>query len=516
MSHELIVNVSKNSVRIALLNDKDIIEYHVVEGDNPFNVGDIYFGTVKKVVSGHNAAFIDVGYEKDAFLHYTDLGPNVRTLLRYTKDTIAKRQKTHKLDNIRFEEPIEKGGKIGQVLKRNMPILVQIEKEPISNKGPRLSCQLTIAGRYLVLIPFADTVNVSKKIIKKEERNRLLRLINSIKPKNFGVIVRTAAEGKEVAELDADLRELMERWEAGYRILREARPPAKIIGELSRVSAILRDMLDENFDAVVVDDPAMYEEIRSYIRRIAPDREKIVKLYNGKVGIFEHYGIEKQLKQIFGKSVSLPGGGYLIIEHTEALHVIDVNSGNQAANTGNQEETALKVNLEAAKEIARQLRIRDMGGIIVIDFIDMKNPAHKKAVYEAMKEFMKSDRARHTILPITRFGLMQITRERVRPELNIKTREVCPACNGTGSISASILIADAIENALDYIVHHQKERGLSLIVHPYLHAYFTKGLWSKQMKWFFKYGTWVRVIPDSSLAINEYKFKNKKGIEIET
>lgn len=514
MSHELIVNVNKNNVRIALLADKDIVEYHVA-GDNPYNVGDIYFGTVKKVAPGLNAAFIDVGYEKDAFLHYTDLGPNIRTLLRYTQDTIAKRQATHRLDHIQFEEAIEKGGKIGQVLKRNMPLLVQIEKEPISNKGPRLSCQLTIAGRYLVLIPFSDAVSVSKKILKKEERNRLLRLIQSIKPKNFGVIVRTAAEGKEVAELDNDLRELLSRWESGFHILREARPPIKIIGELGRVSAILRDLLNEDFDAIVVDDTALYEEVKAYVKRIAPEKEKIVKLYSNKLPIFEHYGIEKQLKQLFGKTVSLPSGGYLVIEHTEALHVIDVNSGNQAINTETQEETALKVNLEAAKEIARQLRVRDMGGIIIIDFIDMKNPSNKKAVYQAMKDMMKNDRANHTILPITRFGLMQITRERVRPELNVQTRETCPACNGTGTIAASILIADTIENSLDHILRHHQRRGLQLIVHPYLHAYFTKGLWSKQVKWFLKYNRWIRIIPDTSLALNEYKFRTRQGVEIE-
>jgi len=515
LSNELVINSTPKGGRIALLQDKRIVEYHIEESENTFTVGDIYLGTVKKLVSGLNAAFVDIGYEKDAFLHYLDLGPNINSLSKYTRDTIAKRQQTFKLNGFKLEPEIDKLGKISQVLQKNSPILVQVVKEPISTKGPRLSCEISIAGRYIVLVPFANGVNISKKITDKEERTRLMRLLSSIKPPNFGIIVRTVAEGKDVAELDRDLNNLLEKWEEGYKTLREAKPKDKIIGEMSRASSMLRDMLNESFDSITVDDKDIYEEIRSYIRTIAPDKEKILKLYSGKVKLFESYGIEKQLKSLFGRSVSLPGGGYLIIEHTEALHVIDVNSGNKSNSEADQEATAVSVNLEAAREIARQLRVRDMGGIIVIDFIDMKKPENKKLIQDKMKEEMKNDRSKFTILPLSKFGLMQITRQRVRPELNIATGEICPTCDGTGKVTASILISDHIENNLEYIVGKQNEKGVTIVLHPFLYAYFKTGFPSRRMKWFFKYKTWVKMVQDTSLGLSDFKFRNQQGEDIE-
>jgi ribonuclease G len=374
---------------------------------------------------------------------------------------------------------------------------------------------LSLAGRYLVLVPFSNAVSVSKKITSSDERKRLLRLIQSIKPDKFGVIIRTVAENKEVAELDRDLRNLVKTWEDGMARLVTAQPRDKIIGELDKTSSLLRDLLNESFDNVQVDDRKMYDEIKAYIKTIAPDKEKIVKLYNGKAKIFEHYGIEKQIKSAFGTTVSLRTGGYLIIEHTEALHVIDVNSGNKSNREENQETTALSVNVEAAKEIARQLRLRDMGGIIVIDFIDMKNLENKKLIHKVMKEAMMEDKAKSTVLPLSKFGLMQITRERVRPQMNIITKETCPTCNGTGKITASILTSDLIEKNIEHLLLKQNEKNLVLAVHPYLHAFFTKGLISRRMRWYFKYKRWVTVIVDTSLAITEYKFLNKEGEEIQ-
>jgi ribonuclease G len=516
LNNELIINASTEGVRIALLKEKQIVEYHVEQEGSQFVVGDIYLGVIKKLVPGMNAAFVDVGYEKDGFLHYLDLGPNIRSLLKYTKEVIAKRQQSAFLKGFKMEAETDKMGKIEEVFQKNMPILVQVAKEPISTKGPRLSCELSLAGRYLVLVPFANSVSISKKIVSREERQRLARLVNSVKPENFGVIVRTVAENVDLNELEADLQNLMQKWQEGFKNLKEALPREKVIGEIGRVSAILRDMLNDNFDNIVVDDKLLYDEIRGYIKRIAPKQEKIVKLHNNKTKIFETLGIERQLKGLFGKNVPLPGGGYLIIEHTEALHVIDVNSGNKSTSEANQENTALNVNLEAAAEIARQLRMRDMGGIVVIDFIDMKKPEHKKLVYEKMKEMMAEDRAKHTILPLSRFGLMQVTRQRVRPEVNIATLEDCPACGGTGKIGASIIVSDLIEQNLEYLIQKNNEKGVLLIVHPYLEAYFTKGgIFSKRFKWFFKYGRWVKILADSSLGINEFRFKNKQDEEIE-
>jgi ribonuclease G len=515
LSNELYINSTQKGDRIALIRDKRLIECHYESKEESFTVGDIYLGTVKKLVAGLNAAFVDVGHEKDAFLHYLDLGPQVRSLNKYVKYVRSSSSPTWKLNSFKLEQDIEKDGKITNVLKKGQQVLVQIAKEPISSKGPRLSCELSIAGRYVVLVPFSNAISISKKIVSKEERQRLTRLVTSIKPDKFGVIIRTVAEGKEVAELDKDLRGLIKKWEDGFERLKTAKPCDAVIGEMSRASSILRDMLNESFDSITVDNKEIYDEIRSYIKNIAPDKEKILRLHSGKNKLFEVAGIEKQLKSLFGKSVSIPGGGYIIVEHTEALHVVDVNSGNKSIGEANQEETALNTNLEAAKEIARQLRLRDMGGIIVVDFIDMKKMENRKLVYDKMREEMKEDRSKFVILPLSKFGLMQITRQRVRPEMNIKTMETCPTCKGTGKITASILVSDEILQNIEMVFLKQNEKKLKIAMHPFLYSYFTKGVVSHRVKWFFKYNRWVDLIKDTSLGITDYVFYNSQGEEIE-
>ena len=515
MSYELVINSTQSGCRIALLQDKSLVEFHHESEENLFTVGDIYLGTVRKVVQGLNAAFIDIGYEKDAFLHYLDLGPKIKSLNRFTKLAQSGKINSGKLGNFKLDPEIDKHGKITQVLTKNQQILVQVVKEPISTKGPRLSCELSIAGRYLILVPFSDSVSISKKITNADERQRLLRLLNSIKPEGFGVIIRTVAEGKEVAQLDRDLTDLVDRWENGVKKIKNAKPKEKIIGEIGRASSILRDVLSEQFDSITVDNEEIFNEVKEYIKTIAPEKQKIVKMYSGKAKLLENFGIEKQLKSLFGTSVSLQGGGYLIIEHTEALHVVDVNSGNKSNSEADQETTALKVNMQAAKEVARQLRLRDMGGIIVIDFIDMRKAENKKMLYDSMREEMKTDRSKFTILPLTKFGLMQITRQRVRPELNIATREKCPTCNGTGKITPSILVSDDIERNLDHLLTNQNERNIKLAVHPYLFSYFTKGVISRRVKWFLKYSKWIAIVQDSSLGVTDYKFLNGAEEEIE-
>ncbi len=514
MSTELIIHSAQEGRRLALIRDKSLIEYHLDNDNNQFSVGDIFLGTVKKVVAGLNAAFIDVGYEKDAFLHYLDLGPKVRTLNKYTKLALTKKNTSYKLSKFRMEQDIDKLGKITNVLNKGQQILVQVVKEPISTKGPRLSCELSIAGRYLVLVPFSNIVNVSRKITSSEERKRLQRLVNSIRPTNFGVIIRTVADGKDVAELDRDLSELVERWEEGIKALKTAKPREKIIGEMNKSSSLLRDMLNESFDSIIVDEQESYQEVKDFIQKIAPDKARIVKKYNGKQKIFEQYGVERQIKLLFGKSVSLPNGGYLIIEHTEAMHVIDVNSGNKSNKEENQEDTALTVNLEATREVARQLRLRDMGGIVIIDFIDMRKAENKKKVFDQMKKEMKDDRSKYTILPLTKFGLLQITRQRVRPEHNIITQEVCPSCEGTGKVSPTLMITDSLEKDLEIITKSNTGK-LSIAMHPFIYTYYKSGVISRRTKWFFKYNKWINLIKDSSLGITEYMFMDSNGQQIE-
>lgn len=515
MSNELIVSSTQKGCRIALLKDKGLLEYHREEDGNQFTVGEIYLGTVKKVVPGLNAAFIDVGYQKDAFLHYLDLGPKILSLNKYTKQVQHKGGVTSDLGKIKILPDINKHGKIADVLTKNQKILVQVVKEPISTKGPRLSCELSLAGRYIILVPFSNTVSVSKKITNSDERKRLVRLLTSIKPENFGVIIRTVAENKDVAALHNDLNHLHDDWKKGIKTLRTAKSRDVVIGEINKTSSILRDVLNESFDSITIDDKEMFEEIKTYTKKIAPDKEKIVKYYNGRAKIFESFGIEKQIKLLFGRSVSVKGGGYLIIEHTEALHVIDVNSGNKSNSESDQESTALSVNMESAAEVARQLRLRDMGGIIVIDFIDMRKAENKRRVYQKMKDEMEGDRSKFTVLPLSKFGLMQITRQRVRPEVDISTAEKCPTCNGTGKITASIQVSEDIEKMLEHLLVDQNEHNVTLALHPYLHSYFSRGIYSVRFKWFMKYHKWIKMIEDSSLPMTEYKFLNSEMEVIE-
>lgn len=516
MSNELVISSTPDGERIALLQDKRLVEYHVDRHDTPYAVGDIFLGTIKKVMPGLNAAFVDIGYEKDAFLHYGDLGEQFRVLDRFVSDVKRGKTQAASLKNYGPEEtPLDKLGKAADVLKKGQPLLVQILKEPISTKGPRLTCDISLAGRYLVLVPFSDVVSVSKKIISKQERDRLKRLIQSIKPEGFGVIVRTVAEGRDVADLDKDLRSVVETWEKGFVALKQAKERDKIIGELGRSTSILRDMLNESFDSIIVDSPEVFEDTKTYLQRAAPERINILKLYSGKTKLFEAHGIEKQLKTLFGKTVSVPGGGYLVIEHTEALHVIDVNSGSKSNAENNQEATAVAVNLTAAREVARQLRLRDMGGIVVVDFIDMRGAADRDKVFEAVRDAMKFDRARSTILPISKFGLLQITRQRVRPEQNIVTSEVCPTCSGTGTINASILVTDEIDRIVDDLLVGQNQSGITLHVHPFLYAFYTKGIISRQMKWYLRYYKWVKLTKDTSLGLTDFRITDERGEEIE-
>jgi len=506
VNKELIINSTAHGVDIALLEDKKLVELHTEKTDARFAVGDLYLGKVKKLIPGLNAAFVDVGFEKDAFLHYTDLSPYARSLLKFTQIAINdKSSEVFDFSQFQVEPEIIKTGKINEVLSGKPNILVQILKEPIANKGPRLSCEISLPGRFVVLTPFNDIVAVSRKIHSSEERKRLQRIVESIKPKNFGVIVRTAAEGKNTAELHEDLSELTAMWKSIQQNLKSAAPPSKILSEQTKTASILRDLLNEDFNKIVTNDKNIFSESKSYIQRIAPEKADIVAFHQNGTPIFDQFGITKQVKASFGKTVNLTSGAYLIIEHTEALHVIDVNSGYKSV-SNNQEQNALETNLEAADEIARQLRLRDIGGIIVVDFIDMKFPENKKKLVEKMEEFMRPDRAKHAVLPISKFGLMQITRQRMKPEMNINTQEVCPTCTGTGKIASTLILEDEIEKNLNYLITH-KHRNLTLVVHPIVYAYLTKGwMWSKASKWKRKFKEKISLKADTGYHLTEFRF----------
>ncbi|MEM6261211.1 MAG: Rne/Rng family ribonuclease [Bacteroidota bacterium] len=514
--NELIVSKSEDGLRISILQDKRLVELHHERLTEKFSVGDLFLGKVKKIVPGLNAAFVDVGHPRDAFLHYFDLGPQIRSMLKYMRVAKTNRNGELKhLENIKPVPDINKHGKMAEVLKANQDVLVQVVKEPISTKGPRLSSEISLPGQYVVLVPFAKTVSVSKKIRSSDERKRLRILIDSLKPQNFGVIVRTAATGKDAAQISNDISSILKKWESMTQALVKARPPVKVMSEQNRATSILRDMLVQGFDTIYTDDKAAYEDIHRYLQRYQPEQLKALKLHKHRVPLYQYLGLEKQIKAAFGKIVSMPNGAYLVVEHTEAMHVIDVNSGSKNLSKNSLEDTALQVNMAAAEEIARQLRLRDMGGIIVIDFIDMKRSENRKKLNEHFRKVMKTDRARHSILPVSKFGLVQITRQRVRPQLDITTSEVCPSCNGTGKIQASILIADEVANNVDFLMRQNKEKQLKIRANPFVAAYLTKGLFkSYQWKWFLQYRVWVKVLPDTAMPFTSVRYFNGMDDEI--
>ena len=507
MTSEVISDVRQTEISIALLEDKRLVEYQNEPKSASFSVGNIYIAKVKKLMPGLNACFVDVGFERDAFLHYLDLGSQFNSYNKYLKQVQSDRKKLFPFSKATMLPDLKKDGSVQQALTVGQEVLVQIVKEPISTKGPRLTGELSFAGRYLVLMPFGNKVSVSSKIKSGEERARLKQLIHSIKPQNCSVIVRTVAEGKRVAELDSEMKILTKRWEDVIsKVQKTQKRPQQVFEETGRAVALLRDLFNPSYENIYVNDEEVFNDVKDYVTLIAPEKANIVKLYTGKVPIFDNFNVTKQIKSSFGKTVNYKHGAYLIIEHTEALHVVDVNSGNRSRSENGQEANALDVNLGAADELARQLRLRDMGGIIVVDFIDMNLAEDRQMLYERMCKNMQKDRARHNILPLSKFGLMQITRQRVRPAMDVNVEETCPTCNGTGKIKSSLLFTDQLERKIDTLVNKIGIKKFTLHVHPYVAAYINQGMMSLKMKWQLKYGFGVKVIASQKLAFLQYEF----------
>ena len=517
MTSEVFIDVGPKQIHIALTEDKKLAEYQEEGLSESFSVGNIYLAKVRKLMPGLNAAFVNVGYEKDAFIHYLDLGSNFASYAKYLKQIFSDKKNLFPHSKAQVLPALPKDGSVQTTLQQGQEILVQIVKEPISTKGPRLTCEITFPGRFLVLIPFENKVNVSTKIKASAERNRLKAIVSSIKPENCGVIVRTVAEGKKASELDQEMKILCRRWEDTLRNVQKAKElPVQVYEESGRAVGLLRDLFSPAFENIYVNEERTYQEIKDYVTLIAPERADCVKHYKGQLPIFDNFDITRQIKSSFGKTVSYKHGAYLIIEHTEALHVVDVNSGNRAQNKDNdQEANALDVNLGAADELARQLRLRDMGGIIIVDFIDMKRAEDREALYKRMCEDMKNDRAKHNILPLTKFGLMQITRQRIRPAQEVDVEEVCPTCHGQGKIKSSLLFTKVLDGKIGFLVNKLGVSRFTLHVHPYVDAYIKQGLWSLYRKWQMKYGFGVKVIPSQKLALLQYEFYDANGAEID-
>ncbi len=514
MNRELFIDLKPKQVQIALLEDGDLVELHEHSQSQQYAVGDIFFARVARVMPSLGAAFIYTGIrQQEGFLHYTDLGKNFKTFQKLLKDYISGETKSYLLDNLIFEPELDKNGSINNVIKNTEYILVQVLKEPIAKKGARLSCDLSLAGKYMVLMPFSQQISVSRKIASKEEKDRLSDIIRNIRPENFGVIVRTAAEEISEKALRADLDELLNRWKTSLEKAKEATYPTKVYSEADLANTLIRDNLSKEFSKIVSNDNDLCKDIKASLKNIDNQKAKAVEQYKGKEPLFDKYNITHQIKSLFGRKVNMTSGAYLIIEHTEAMHVVDVNSGNRTAGT-TQQSTAVTANMEAVYEIARQLRLRDLGGIVVIDFIDMHDEEHREMVYRRMKEAMKPDKARHTILPITRFGLMQITRQRVKPEINVKTAEACPLCNGSGSVRSTLLILDDIEKDIEYLFNRLNFKELNVHMHPFVHAYLTNGIWNQKRQWAWKYKKNIELSVDEMLGITDYRFIDSEGQEI--
>ena len=507
MNTELVIQSAKESVNIVVLKDGRLTELHQLPlNKNICSVFDIYLARVKRIATSLNAAFLDMGQDKDAFLHYHDLGPYYNHSRDYVNNTINKKSTRWNQLKANFKDPLSKDGLIDKVLKKDDTVLVQVSKEPISTKGPRVVAEISLAGRYLVLVPFSNRISVSQKIRDEKEKKRLSRLIKSIVPDGFGVVIRTVAKNKKVIDLDTDLRNLIRRWMDVHKKLKGSKPPKLISVERSKVLSLLRDIINDQFTKISVDNQHLFEEITHYLQKFVPEKESIVSLHSAKKSLFDLYNVDKQIKSSFGKSVSMKKGAYLVIEHTEAMHVIDVNSGNRTNKHDTQEENALEVNLQAAAEVARQLRLRDMGGIIVVDFIDMYAAENRKKLTETLREHMKDDRAKHKILPPSRFGLIEITRQRVRPQITIKTREVCLSCNGSGEIEAPILLIDQLKEKLDLLGAHKSVKSLKIKAHPFIVAYLKNGFPSFQMTWSFRNRVILYLEEDHSCSLLEYTF----------
>ena len=509
MNRELIINVNPTEVSIALCEDKVLVELNKERCQTGFSVGDIYLGRVRKIMPGLNAAFVNIGHEKDAFIHYLDLGSNFESLQKVVASNLSDKRQV-RVESMKLEPAIEKDGRIGDYIKAGDVIMVQIAQEAISTKGPRLTADISLAGRNVVLVPFSNKVFVSTKIRSNAAKKRLRKVAQEVLPQNFGVIIRTAAADAEDIDIMQDILSLVERWNKATGAIRKSDVPTRLMSEMSRVNTIIRDSLNDTFSQITVDDETMYGEIKSYVHAIKPEMEGLVKLYKGKVPIFDNFDVAKQIKSLFAKYVSLRRGAYLIIEHTEAMHVIDVNSGNRTKAEDDQEQTALEVNLAAAAEIARQLRLRDMGGIVIVDFIDMRKAQSRQLLQQEMQKLMATDKAKHTILPLTKFGLMQITRQRVRPIAMEETTDVCPTCHGTGKVEPTILLEKKIENEIQLLA----ERGcryVNLRVSPYVAAYLRHGLWSLKMRWMFKYKMRIRVSSTQSVGMIDVNYLDKEG-----
>ena len=501
MNRRILINESLGETRIAILEDQSLVELYYELPENERMVGDIYYAKVAKVIRGLQAAFIDIGKKQDAFLHFSDLDPR---LLGFDPQSKKEEQFKHvgKVDRslANNDVPIHKGQKI----------LVQITKEPIAKKGARVTTDISIAGRFLVLVPNENMVGVSRKIMRRRERRRLKRVGHEIKPEGFGLVIRTVAEGQDEEALRADCEQLLKRWDKMVKSMQTTHVPAVVHKEMGVLSSVVRDLFTSNISELIIDSKKMHREITRYLKDVSPQLVERVKLHQEKTPIFDKHGIESQINKSLSRKVWLKKGGYLFIDHTEALTAIDVNSG-RFRGKSNHDANSLSINLQAAEEISRQLRLRDIGGIIIIDFIDMVQAENRRKLEQHFGRLLKRDRSQVNITKLSEFGIIEMTRERVRPTLLFSISEPCPACMGTGRVISKSTMLAKIERWIKRYRSSHGERSLQIVVHPELAKYLTEGYKSPLRKISWKYWTRVKVVTDENISMDDFRFLNRTG-----
>lgn len=556
MRKEIIINATANEVRIAITEDRRLAELYVETPEKERMVGDIYLGRVAKVMPGIRAAFIDLGLKQDAFLHFSDIGSSLSdyssligdedsevdtedegdedeaaqvestqqasataspggpaapppipqsseaTTIQAPPSVPPQRQQRNGRENGRQQPPVPD-------LKKGQEIIVQVTKEPVGKKGVRVTSEVSLPGRFLVLLPFDGKIGISKKMSNFREKRRLRRIVRSILPPGFGVIVRTVAQERDEAVLKQDLESLIETWREIEKTLKTEEPPTLLYKDMATTSSVIRDLFTDAVERVVVDSKKLYKEIRAYVKLNSPTLLEKIELYGKREPIFDSYGIEKEIAACLSRKVWLKSGGYIIIDQTEAMTVIDVNSGRYAAKR-EQELNSLRTNLEASREICRQIRLRDLGGIIVIDFIDLEDDRNKKKVYDELRKEFRRDRAKVTVLPMTEIGLVQITRQRIRQNILHSFSEPCPVCGGGGLVQSKSSIVNQIERWIRRFKSESREFRVTLQVHPTIAAYLKEGTVSRLTKMMFKYFIRIKLHEDSKLPLAEFHIISKK------
>lgn len=536
MKKDIVINSTANEHRIAILEDNRLAELFVEAPGKERMVGDIYLGKVAKVMPGIRAAFINIGLQQDAFLHFSDIGDSLQEYNALFDEDDEDDEESPQSAPAPFPSasggaPMgsESGTAVAEPppaeqrpryedraprrevnLQRGQDILVQITKEPVGKKGVRVTSEISLPGRFLVLLPFDGKVGVSKKLSNFKERRRLRKLVRSFVPAGFGAIIRTVADGKSEELIKQDLDELVKVWHNIEKTVKTETAPALVYKDMDTTSSVIRDLFSDNVEHVVVDDKKLYKEIRGYVQWVSPDMLNRLELYRGKEPVFDKYGVEKDIQTLLTRKVWLKSGGYIFIEKTEAMTVIDVNSGRYAAKR-EQEQNSLRTDLEAAREVCRQLRLRDIGGIIVIDFIDLDEDKNRKKVYDEMKKELRRDRAKVTALPLTEFGLMQLTRQRIRQSVHLSFSEACPACGGTGLIQSKTTTINNIERWIKRFKSESREFRLLLRINPGTAEYLQQGTISRMTKIMFKFFVKIRIETDPAIPADDFRFFSAKS-----